>query len=33
MGNSLGVRLPRALVHKLGISEGDDLVAQPAERL
>lgn len=24
-GNSLGVRLPVALVHELGISEGDDL--------
>ncbi len=31
-GNSLGVRLPMALVHKLGISEGDKLVVQPAAR-
>jgi antitoxin MazE len=31
-GNSLGVRLPMALVHKLGISEGDELVVQPAAR-
>ena len=31
-GNSLGVRLPMALVHKLGISEGDELVVIPASR-
>ena len=31
-GNSLGVRLPVALVHKLGISEGDELVVLPAAR-
>ena len=31
-GNSLGVRLPVALVHKLGISEGDELVVLPATR-
>jgi antitoxin MazE len=31
-GNSLGVRLPMALVHKLGISEGDELVVLPAAR-
>lgn len=31
-GNSLGVRLPVALVQKLGISEGDDLVVVPAPR-
>lgn len=31
-GNSLGVRLPMALVHKLGISEGDELLVVPAAR-
>ena len=31
-GNSLGVRLPMALVQKLGISEGDELVVLPAAR-
>ena len=31
-GNSLGVRLPMALVHQLGISEGDELVVVPATR-
>lgn len=31
-GNSLGVRLPVALVRKLGISEGDELVVLPAAR-
>ena len=31
-GNSLGVRLPMALVHQLGISEGDELVVLPAKR-
>lgn len=31
-GNSLGVRLPMALVHKLGISEGDELLVVPATR-
>ena len=31
-GNSLGVRLPVALVHQLGISEGDELVVLPATR-
>ena len=31
-GNSLGVRLPVALVHKLGISEGDELLVVPAAR-
>jgi len=31
-GNSLGVRLPMALVHQLGISEGDELVVLPATR-
>ncbi|MES2946847.1 MAG: AbrB/MazE/SpoVT family DNA-binding domain-containing protein [Pseudomonadota bacterium] len=30
-GNSLGIRLPVALVHKLGITEGDELVVVPAE--
>lgn len=28
-GNSLGVRLPVALVHELGISEGDDINVVP----
>ncbi len=28
-GNSLGVRLPMALVHELGISEGDELNVVP----
>lgn len=31
-GNSLGVRLPMALVHQLGISEGDELLVVPAAR-
>ena len=31
-GNSLGVRLPIALVHQLGISEGDELLVVPATR-
>ena len=31
-GNSLGVRLPMALVHKLGIAEGDELVVLAAPR-
>lgn len=31
-GNSLGVRLPMALVHQLGISEGDELIVLPATR-
>jgi len=31
-GNSLGVRLPVALVHQLGISEGDELLVVPAAR-
>lgn len=31
-GNSLGVRLPVALVLKLGIAEGDELVVVPAAR-
>ncbi len=31
-GNSLGVRLPMALVHQLGISEGDELLVLPAKR-
>lgn len=28
-GNSLGVRLPMALVHQLGISEGDEINVVP----
>lgn len=28
-GNSLGVRLPMALVHQLGISEGDEINIVP----
>jgi antitoxin MazE len=28
-GNSLGVRLPVALVHELGISEGDEIKVVP----
>ena len=31
-GNSLGVRLPIALVQQLGISEGDELLVLPAAR-
>jgi antitoxin MazE len=31
-GNSLGVRLPVALVQELGISEGDELEVRPARR-
>jgi antitoxin MazE len=31
-GNSLGVRLPVALVQELGISEGDELEVRPAQR-
>ncbi len=31
-GNSLGVRLPVALVNKLGIAEGDELIVVPAAR-
>jgi antitoxin MazE len=31
-GNSLGVRLPMALVHELGISEGDELEVRPVKR-
>ena len=31
-GNSLGVRLPMALVHQLGISEGDELVIRPVKK-
>ena len=31
-GNSLGVRLPMALVHQLGISEGDELVVRPVKK-
>ena len=31
-GNSLGVRLPMALVHQLGISEGDELVVRPVRK-
>lgn len=31
-GNSLAVRLPVALVQELGISDGDELVLQPAPR-
>ena len=31
-GNSLAVRLPVALVQQLGISDGDELVLQPAPR-
>ena len=31
-GNSLGVRLPAALVQQLGISEGDELLVLPAAR-
>jgi len=31
-GNSLAVRLPVALVQELGISDGDELLLQPAPR-
>ena len=31
-GNSLGVRLPMALVHELGISEGDELEVRPVKK-
>ena len=31
-GNSLGVRLPMALVHQLGISEGDELEVRPVKK-
>jgi antitoxin MazE len=31
-GNSLGVRLPMALVQELGISEGDELVVRPVKK-
>ena len=31
-GNSLAVRLPIALVQELGISDGDELLLQPAPR-
>jgi antitoxin MazE len=31
-GNSLGVRLPVALVQELGISEGDELEVRPIKR-
>lgn len=31
-GNSLAVRLPVALVQKLGISDGDELLLQPLPR-
>ena len=31
-GNSLGVRLPVALVQELGISEGDDLEVRPVKK-
>jgi antitoxin MazE len=31
-GNSLGVRLPVALVQELGISEGDELEVRPVKR-
>lgn len=31
-GNSLGVRLPVALVNKLGIAKGDELMVVPAAR-
>ena len=31
-GNSLGVRLPVALVQELGISEGDELEVRPVRR-
>ena len=31
-GNSLGVRLPIALVQQLGITEGDELLVVPAAR-
>jgi antitoxin MazE len=31
-GNSLGVRLPVALVQELGISEGDELEVRPVQR-
>ncbi len=31
-GNSLGVRLPMALVHELGISEGDELEVLPRKK-
>ncbi len=31
-GNSLGVRLPIALVRQLGIADGDELVVLPAPR-
>ncbi len=31
-GNSLGVRLPMALVHELGIAEGDELDVRPIKK-
>jgi antitoxin MazE len=31
-GNSLGVRLPVALVQELGISEGDEIEVRPIKR-
>ncbi len=31
-GNSLGVRLPMALVQALGISEGDELEVRPVKK-
>lgn len=31
-GNSLAVRLPAALVHELGIADGDDLELRPLPR-
>jgi antitoxin MazE len=31
-GNSLGVRLPVALVQELGIAEGDELEVRPVKR-
>ncbi len=31
-GNSLGVRLPMALVRQLGISEGDELIVNPVKK-
>ncbi|MBP6850773.1 MAG: AbrB/MazE/SpoVT family DNA-binding domain-containing protein [Rhodoferax sp.] len=31
-GNSLAVRLPVALVQELGITDGDELLLQPAKR-